>query len=138
MKKVVLFTFFFLLGCSTKDKKQVQKPVDSDKKEATALLRLPKMGENMLTTSEFADTVLYIPLETNSQSLFKKISQIQLINDNILISSTHRLLLFTKKGKFIRQIGKKGKGPGEYLLIFDFVAISDTIFISSSGKRSLI
>ncbi|VAW25165.1 hypothetical protein MNBD_BACTEROID01-356 [hydrothermal vent metagenome] len=41
-------------------------------------------------------------------------------------------------GKFIRQIGKKGNGPGEYLIIFDFVVISDTIFISSTGKRSLI
>jgi hypothetical protein len=37
------------------------------------------------------------------------------------VSDGNRLLLFAKNGKFIRQIGSAGRGPGEYSRIGDFI-----------------
>lgn len=123
-------------GCSSQSQKESN--VNFEKKETTFFINLPKTEENKLRVSEFADTVVYIPLETNSNSLLRRVRQIQIINNHILVNDGNKLLLFSMDGKFVRQIGKKGKGPGEYLIIFDFGVISDTIFISSTGKRSLI
>jgi len=108
------------------------------KKETPIYIDLPKKGENTMNVSNFADTVIYIPLETNSKSLLGGIIKIQLTDEFIFISGRDKLLLFSKKGKFVRQIGKKGKGPGEYLRILDFVVTQDTVYITSTGKRSLL
>ena len=123
-------------GCSSQSQKESN--VNFEKKETTFFINLPKTEENKLRVSEFADTVVYIPLETNSNSLLRRVRQIQIINNHILVNDGNKLLLFSMDGKFVRQIGKKGKGPGEYLIIFDFGVISDTIFISSTGDRKSV
>ncbi|MCG8308507.1 MAG: 6-bladed beta-propeller, partial [Cytophagales bacterium] len=88
--------------------------------------------------SYFADTVIYIPLETTKESYIKFLSQVWVDDSLILINDSQRLLMFSLDGKYIRQIGKRGKGPGEYGMIFNFVVVQDTIYISSTGKKSLL
>lgn len=123
--------------CSSNSQKKEQvKPGNNP--ETSTFINLPKTGENKLNVSEFADTVMYIPLETNAKSFFKRVIQIQITDKYIFINGRDQLLVFSKEGKFIRQIGRKGKGPGEHLLIFGFVVVHDTVYISSSGKRSLL
>lgn len=125
------------ISCSSNNQKKEQiKPRNNPK--LSTFINLPETGENKLNVSEFADTVMYIPLETNSNSFLKRVIQIQITDKYIFITGRDQLLLFSKEGKFIRQIGKKGKGPGEHLLIFGFVVVQDTVYISSSGKRSLL
>lgn len=125
------------IGCSSNNQKNEQ--VKSGNNSKTSIyINLPETGENKLNVSEFADTVMYIPLETNAKSFFKRVIQIQITDKYIFINGRDQLLVFSKEGKFIRQIGRKGKGPGEHLLIFGFVVVHDTVYISSSGKRSLL
>ena len=59
----------------------------------------------MLNVSYFADTVLYIPLETNEDCLMGEIGQI-CVSDSILFVAERysKLLQFDINGKFIRQI----------------------------------
>lgn len=142
MKKQMLYfiamsMMIFLFSCASGGHK---KDITSTApvKEELIHINLPATGENKLNVSEFADTVIYVPLETNSQSFLRRIVQLQLTDKYIFINGFDRLLLFSKEGKFIRQIGRKGKGPGEYTFIFNFIVIQDTVFISSSYKRSLI
>ncbi len=131
-----------LIACAETDSKNKATDSVTEKKvpqiESPVHLKLPDKGVNKLNVSEFADTILYIPLETNSKSLLGGVFRTQITEDGILINSLGKLFLFSKDGKFIRQIGKQGKGPGEYQFVNDFVAVRDTIFISPSSKQTLI
>jgi hypothetical protein len=145
MKIFLLFIIiycFCLIGCSSKGSSSNENrflfPKTISKKESLIHIRIPKKGNDPVNISEFADTILYIPLETGPESLLRRIVQLKLTDKYILINSTNKLFLFSKDGKFIRQIGKYGKGPGEYLRIVHFIVVKDTIYISSTGKQSLL
>jgi hypothetical protein len=99
---------------------------------------LPDKVQGDLTTSAIASEVKFIPLETNKMSLIGKGGRIRINDSIIVISDWKKILLFQKDGRFIRQIGTNGKGPGEYLMIFDFELKEDTILLTSTGKRSII
>ncbi len=111
--------------------------VNNDKTDVE-ILRFPEKGENTLKTSYFADTVLYVPLETREECYIKRLDQVWMNDSIILINDRLRLLMFSLNGKFLKQIGRQGKGPGEYGIIFNFDVINDTIYLTSSGKRSWI
>jgi len=101
--------------------------------------QLPNSGEDLLKTSYFADTILFIPLETTPESFLDFIVQIWMNDSLILVNSWNSgLLLFDIKGNYIRKIGKIGHGPEEYLTINHFDVIHDTIYVSSTGRRSLL
>lgn len=67
----------------------------------------------------------YIPLETTKSSLLKRINRIELSTEYIFISDFNKLLQFDRKGKFIRQVGSNGRGPGEYVYVSDFCIDED-------------
>lgn len=104
-------------------------------KNAVQNIHLPETGETTLNASSFADTVIYIPLETRKESLISSINQIWMNASVILVSSMDGLFQFRRDGKFNKRIGKQGKGPGEYLDIYHFEVVRDTIYVSSTGRR---
>ncbi|MBN2818550.1 MAG: 6-bladed beta-propeller [Bacteroidales bacterium] len=66
--------------------------------------------------SEIAESVQLIPLETNDSCLVSYITSLDLCDNYIFICSGNRSVMqFDNKGKFIRQIGREGKGPAEYI-----------------------
>nr|WP_302830227.1 6-bladed beta-propeller [uncultured Bacteroides sp.] len=66
--------------------------------------------------SSFFKRVGVIVLETTEQSLLGRIDKIDFINDYLYVLERRRgLFLFNKNGKFIKMIGDKGVGPGEYI-----------------------
>lgn len=140
-KRTIIFLLLctYLISCAQKEPKNKADNVVGNKKGTTVEipvhLKLPDKGVKELNVSEFADTIFYVPLETNSKSLLSGIFRTQLIEDGILISSLGKLFLFAKNGKFIRQIGKQGKGPGEYQFVTDFVATDDTILYLQAASR---
>lgn len=74
----------------------------------------------MLNLSSLGKDISYIPLETKTECLIQKINKILFSDSYIFISDFKRLLQFDKTGKFIRQIGHEGSGPGEYINVGDF------------------
>jgi hypothetical protein len=64
--------------------------------------------------SDFAYDIEYIPLETNEANIINDIHYVDFTNRLIFINDNDKCLLFTINGEFVSQIGKKGKGPGEY------------------------
>ncbi|MFW5879560.1 MAG: 6-bladed beta-propeller [bacterium] len=139
LRNYFLLVLMFFISCSYNNPKvHHDESLKTKHKNTIVKINLPQKGEKQLNTSEFADTILYIPLETKPQSLIRRIIQVQIIEDKILMNCFDKMLLFSNTGKFIRQIGKNGKGPGEYLIIFNFNIINDTILISTTGKRSIL
>jgi len=69
---------------------------------------------------EIGKTIEYVPLETNSGSTLGNINQIEISDSYIFISDFNRLLQFDREGRFIRQVGTNGRGPGEYIYVSGF------------------
>lgn len=65
--------------------------------------------------SEFIAGVTYIPLETTDESLINRTRQVYLTRDFIMVVESAACLLFDRNtGAFIREVGRQGRGPGEY------------------------
>ena len=90
-------------------------------------------NEKILFSNLF-DSVTIIPLETNDSCLMDYPS-VKIIRDTIYIKTSKKILQFNIKGEFIRQIGKQGKGPGEYGYIDSYwiEENSNSIYIQSNS-----
>ncbi len=106
--------------------------------EISFLLSSPETESDTLKTSYFADTVIYIPLETTADNYIRRFKQLWMNDSVLLVNSGDALFMFQRNGEFIRKVGRNGKGPGEYARIFNFEIIRDTIYISSTAKKSFI
>lgn len=135
----ILIVALFSSNCSGKKRTNTDNSNQANNKVVSQTLSLPETGEDTLKTSFFADTVTYIPLETTKESYIGYIAQLWMNDSIILINNLGGgLLLFQQNGKFIRKIGKNGRGPGEYLSILHFDVIRDTIYVSSTGRRGFL
>lgn len=92
--------------------------------------------------SKLAKSVDYIALETNKDCYLGTIKVYRFLNKLVVVNvgSNAGLFLFDLNGKFIRKIGKTGKGPGEYLQItcIQFDEENNQILVKSSGKEKII
>ena len=94
----------FLISCGNKESSDILViPLDSDK-------------EVLLPLSEIAEEVKAIDLELTDESLLtsSRIQRILLCDGNIIVQDRQTIMLFNNEGKFIRTIGSRGQGPGEY------------------------
>lgn len=76
--------------------------------------------DNYVGLSEIAENVKCIPLETTDSCIIGKIIKVKTMEDQIYITDNKHVFQFNADGGFVKQIGKKGRGPGEYQLIYDF------------------
>jgi hypothetical protein len=72
--------------------------------------------------SEISETIEYLQLETSAKSIVGRILDAKFTKDYIFIEhrGTPLLTLYDWNGKFVRHIGRVGRGPGEYLLMRSF------------------
>lgn len=72
--------------------------------------------------SEIFKEVRVTPLSTSKEGLISSIMKIDIDDDRIFILDTKakKIFLFNINGEFIASIGKKGKGPGEFLSVNDY------------------
>lgn len=61
----------------------------------------------------------YIKLESVDSSLISGIRKIMLSPDRIFVQTPTDLIVFNDEGNYINKINRRGKGPGEYLLLTD-------------------
>lgn len=114
-------------------------------------LKIDKKGEYGLNGNDISNVKL-LPLETNQNSLIGEISDIQMDGSNIFVLDRKNQVLkrFDKNGRYLNDIGRQGKGPGEFINLFCFcvlpgknmVIISDQIgvalrFYTFEGKHVL-
>lgn len=87
--------------------------------------------------AQIATKIKTIPLETTPTSLVGEISDIVLLEDNFLILSHNKCMLFGPNGKYIANIGSKGNGPSEYLYLEGVFVINHCIYLFDSGKNKI-
>ncbi len=77
--------------------------------------------------------------EKNNDYYFEVISDIKADDDrNIYVvdSTAHSIKLFDKDGNYLKDIGRKGKGPGEFVAPTEMAIIEDKIVVCSFGRLS--
>jgi len=114
----------------------------SNETKYSDLLEIPvdaKIGSSLLL-SEITEDITVIELELTDESIINPkpnhITRIILSDDLVFLGQPEKILVFKRNGKYIRTIGSKGQGPGEYIRIRNF-AIDETnkrLFINSGHK----
>lgn len=89
-------------------------------KDAGALIEfdIPEAINNPeeIKMSDFISQISYIALETTQESLIGRVHTLVPAEDKFLISSRSKTVhVFSDNGEYIKDIGKIGKGPGEYV-----------------------
>jgi hypothetical protein len=135
--KLCYYTIFLLLviGCNNFKNNEVLQIEKIDINEGFK-------KKEKLQLSSIAKEIKYIPLETKDECLIGSINKILFFKNLLFIKDdiTKTLFIFDDNGKFVRKIGSKGKGPGEYIFITDFTVMpKDTmIFLYDGVQQRLI
>jgi len=110
----VAFLLLVINGCNLQPGKR------SNHTSSFTTIDISETQDNHLIVNEIIKSVKFIPLEFSDECPIKSILKLDFYNDTIFILSRDGLYSFNKEGKFICQFGRKGQGPGEYILPFDF------------------
>lgn len=70
-----------------------------------------------LMLSEIVEDIEYVKLETRPECFIGRPTGYAISEHYVVVydNTTKRVLLFTKEGKYLRDIGSQGKGPKEYI-----------------------
>lgn len=130
LKSIFLLFLFclFLIDCSN----EVQKQTSFLSIDFEQCLK----NEKTIKISEIADTVEYLKLKTPKDIIISRIGDVYSTDEYWIIRSISGVSLFTKNGDWVRQIGKKGQGPGEYIQIrgVDFNPATQEILIADAQQ----
>lgn len=140
-----MLVFFFSCGNKTK-KEAIKSGIAAPVKKSELFLTIPfeeiikDQGEIKL--SEFANGVELVQFENTPKALLGRVSDIQLTKDFIFIRHNGNKLItqFSRDGKYIRHIGKLGRGPKEYALsrIFSLDEENELIYIHTNWTRKIL
>ena len=107
MKKLILIFFITITAC--------QNSHDSQSKDLRVIDVEGGVGKGRLVKlSEIAESIEYIPLETNSELVLGKIFYDRIFYERgifYLMERDQSTILFDKQGKYINKISKPDKGP---------------------------
>jgi hypothetical protein len=127
MKKQLLIDFLLLIIIST---------VLSCTKKQDSVYYVNLDSPGTQTLDEFIRSVQLIPLETTDESLIKNITKVIFYDNLYYVKDIYEgLFVFDTTGHFIRKIGSKGSGPGEYGYISDFCINVYTSNLELLGPR---
>jgi len=140
MKKS-LFPFFALLFIVTLSSQRGDKPQLTN-------LNLPEAfsQQSEVPLSRFIDKISYIPLETNPEVVISGTAHIEVADEFVIVrqggnNQKYQILLFDRNsGKFLREIGKHGRGPGEYSIYsrIPFNEVKNELYAISPSREILV
>ena len=135
-KSILILLCPLLFACGGK-KSADSANADTQNGLVTFHLNAPPSKVEPLLLSELADSVSYVALETTKESLTDRAIQ---CGDRYytVIRNDEKLLCFDKNGKYLHQIGRKGKGPEEYPWMVDYDyfkvdPVTDCVYINSDS-----
>jgi len=108
--RLIISLIFIPLLCISCSKKPNRAESNPDLIEID-LQSVPSGGS--LKLSDIAKEVIYIPLETKTESYLNQINEIVFTDSCILIEHWGQIKIFSSDGKFIRELYRVGKGPRE-------------------------
>ncbi len=155
--RLIVYLFIIIAGCNTSNTndryntnkfRNVDEKLDSiiiessiENNEDFITLKVVDKFElsNYFNFDDIIDSIWYLPLETNKQSLIENIEKVIIHNECVYVLDifSNRLLKFNSTGGFITQIGKEGRGPEEYISPIDFEIINDEILVLDDRPNNI-
>jgi len=86
--------------------------------------------------STVTSEIEYVPLETDTACMLRRISNLALCDSFIVVSDGTKLMLFDRQGNFLKPVGSVGRGPEEYTYVRSFFVDENSreIYLLSMGK----
>jgi len=116
LNKICSCVYFLLTSLS------ISKSQNTDFSELKTLNIVSALkNQQEIFISNFLSEIKYIPLETRPDILISSLAIIEVSSEYIIVktrnSGVYQIFLFDRNtGKFIREIGRQGRGPGEFLI----------------------
>lgn len=97
-------------------------------------------NKQQINLSQFASDVEYIKLETNDSCLIRPSAIFFFIDSLIFVNNRLQILKYSINGKFLKQIGNSGRGPGEIdiIRIMSILPEKRLIAVQLNNKRELL
>ena len=86
----------------------------SDKQASSEIIRVNDAKQMQVNLSDYVVSLEYVPLETKRECLIDKNPDFYVLDEYIVATTSRQCFLFDRSGKFIREIGRYGRGPDEY------------------------
>lgn len=141
MRKIFILIIINLIGSCT-DQSVIVKNVDKNNSKIIEIDVKRIDEEKINKSSEFIETIEYIPLDTTENVIIGEISN--LIVDKELFYLYDRLtksiFMFDQDGRYVSSISASGKGDGEYIDINAFCIdpVNGNILIFDARRRALL
>ena len=116
-------------GCNTSDGTE----------QESDLPRIKAPLNDVVNISDFAESIRVIRL--SNDSILRDIEKLLVDDDGnffIIDSKGTTLQKYDKNGKFISQISRRGKGPGEYMEIYDFDIDNNQLIVYDANRDDLM
>lgn len=116
---VSLVAIFLLYACGANSKEKVineKSYTYASMKDGVLHLDIDKARKDssVLNMSEICDSLIYIPLQTSDYCLLgEQLNDLQVDGDDLFLHVGWGVYHFKSDGRFVCQIGKSGRGPGE-------------------------
>lgn len=105
------------------------------------MLRVDLECKQVPTLLSIFELVSFTKLETSEESLIRQINRISYINNKYYLYANRRCNIFSSEGKYLKGIGKMGRGPGEMVSPIDcsiIPGISEAAFLDNRLRRITI
>ena len=124
MRKLFKVLFFLLLSSACSNEQQ--QPKDFIEIDLVPIIE----GEaKKVSLQEWGKNVCFIPLDAHAGISFKLINNVFKRDDILLVNSLNRLSVFDRDGKYLYDIGSKGRGPEEFTTNRAVVLHNDLIYV---------
>jgi hypothetical protein len=136
MKRII---YLFIIALSVSCMEDKPRPLDANALYKINLDSIEKKDTPLLASSIFKN-VRTIILDDDEYAVIGHIDELQVFENYLFIMDKYKakkLFIYNKDGKFVRQIGAQGQGPGEYTDLYDFCLDTqkrEIYLLSSSGK----
>ena len=118
-KYLFLLTVVLVYGCQSEENKGSLRPLEKE----TIVIDVKKGHSSHENFGELVKNFEMVQLETSSESFLSEVTKAVYSDNKFYVYDARlgNLLIFDRHGKFIKGVGKRGNGPGEYVDIVDFI-----------------
>ena len=132
MKKYIVIVLIAYLGILVSCSESAPHPLPDS--ETINIELSPGFNQGIFSLDSLFDSVRYVQLELTKESAFQNLFFVKTVEDKILLLSfmPELVLVFDENGRYFGNVGKKGKGPGEYN------GLADVLLNPYSGKLEVL
>ncbi len=135
MRIIELLIIYLLSFCTISCHNHKKEESEIDQTECVSLKIRGDLNKLLQVDSIFSE-IKVIPLETNNNCLITEIVKIDFFGDLLFVhDAKNKLFVFDTEGRFMYEVGKQGRGPGEVLDLRDFdIDLNGNIYILDFQK----